>query len=195
MASSNLLPRCVLGCMYSFINIIYTLTSPLTSFFKMNFLCNIVDLQCYAYFCCTAKRAVMYRYESLTIKKAECWRIDAFELWCWRRLLKVPWTARWQNQSILKEINPEYSSKDWCWSWSSNTLATWCEELTHWKRPWCWARLKAGGEGDDRDGWMASLTQWTWVWVNSSYWRSTGRSGALQSTGVEKSQIQPRTFM
>ena len=60
--------------------------------------------------------------------------------------------------------------KDWCWSWNSNTLATWCEELTHWKRPWCLERLKAGGEGDDRgqDGWMASLAQWTWVWVNSA---------------------------
>ena len=62
--------------------------------------------------------------------------------------------------------------KDGCWSWSSDTLATWCEELTHWKRPWCWERLKAGGEGDDRgwDGWMASPTQWTWVWVNSGSW-------------------------
>ena len=60
-------------------------------------------------------------------------------------------------------------SKHWCWGWSSNTLATWCEELTHWKRPWCWERLRAGGKGDDRgwDGWMASLTQWTWVWTNS----------------------------
>jgi len=58
--------------------------------------------------------------------------------------------------------------KDWCWSWSSNTFSTWCEELTHWKRPWCWERLRAGGEGDDRgwDGWIASLTQWTWVWAN-----------------------------
>ena len=109
MASSNLLLRCVLDCLYSFINIIYTLTSSLTSFLKTNFYCSIVDLQCYVYFCCTAKRAVMYRYESLTIKKAECWRIDAFELWCWRRLLRVPWCARRQNQSILKEINPEYS--------------------------------------------------------------------------------------
>ena len=62
--------------------------------------------------------------------------------------------------------------KDWRWSWSSNTLATWCKELTHRKRPWCWKRLKAGGEGDDRgwDGWMASPTQWTWVWVNSGSW-------------------------
>ena len=73
---------------------------------------------------------VMYGCESWTIKKAERWRIDAFELWYWRRLLRVPWTARRSNQSILKEISPEYSLKDWCWSWNSNTLATWCEELT-----------------------------------------------------------------
>ena len=96
---------------------------------------------------------VMYGCESWTIKKAECWRIDAFELWCWRRLLRVPWTARRSNQSILKEISPDYSLEDWCWSWSSNTLATWCEELTHWKIPWCCERLKAGGEGDEMVGW------------------------------------------
>ena len=102
-------------------------------------------------------------------KKPEGQRIDAFELWCWRRLFRVPWTARRSNQSILKEISPEYSLEDWCWSWNSNTYATWCEELIHWKRPWCWERLKAGGEGDDRgwSGWMASLTQWTWIWGNS----------------------------
>ena len=75
---------------------------------------------------------------------------DAFELWCWRRLLRVPWTARRSNQSILKEISPNIHWKDWCWSWNSNTLATWCEELTHWKRPWCWERLKAGRQGDNR---------------------------------------------
>ena len=107
---------------------------------------------------------VVYGWESWTIKKAERERIDAFELWCWRRLLRVPWRARRSNQSILKEISPEYSLEG-CWSWNSNTLTTWCEELTHLKRPWCWERLKAGGEGDDRgwDGWMASPTQWTWV--------------------------------
>ena len=112
---------------------------------------------------------VVYGCESWTIKKAEHWRVDAFELCCWRRLLRVSWTARRSNQSILKEISPEYSLEDWCWSWSSNTLATWCKELIHWKRPWCWERLKAGKEGDNRgwDGWMASLTRWTWVWVNS----------------------------
>ena len=70
---------------------------------------------------------VTYGCESWTIKKAECRRIDAFELWCWKRLLRVPWTARWANQSILKEISLNIHWKDWCWSWNSNTLATWWE--------------------------------------------------------------------
>ena len=78
--------------------------------------------------------------------------------------------------------------KDWCWSWNSNTLATWCEELTHWKRPWCWERLRAGGEVDDRgwDGWMASPTQWTWVWVDSGSWWWTGRPSILQFMGSQR---------
>ena len=80
-----------------------------------------------------------------------CWIIDAFELRCWRRLLRVPWTARRSNQSILKEISPGVHFKDWCWSWNSNTLATWCKELTHWERPWCWERLKAGEKGTTQD--------------------------------------------
>ena len=131
---------------------------------------------------------VMYECESWTIKKAEHRRIDAFELWCWRRLLRVPWTARRSNQSILKEIS---HWKDWCWSCSSNTLATWCEELTHLKRPWCWQRLKAGGEGDDRgwDGWMALLTRWTWVWASSGNWWWTGEPGVLPSM-MSQSQIR-----
>ena len=102
---------------------------------------------------------VMYRCESWTITKAECQIIDAFELRFWRRLLRVPWTAR-SNQSILKEINLNIHWKYWCWSWCSNTLATWCEELTHWKRSWCWEKLKAGGEGDDKNemvGWQHQL--------------------------------------
>ena len=112
---------------------------------------------------------VIYGCESWTIKKAELLRTDAFELWCWRRFLRVPWTGRRSNQFILKEISPEYHWKDWCWSWNSNTLAPWCEEMTHWKRQWCWVRLKAGGEGEDRGwgGWIVSLTQWTGVWVSS----------------------------
>ena len=78
--------------------------------------------------------------------------------------------------------------KDWCWSWNSNTLATWWEELSDWKRPWCWARLRAGEEGDDRgwDGWMASPTQWTWVWVNSGILWWTGRPGVLQFMGSQR---------
>ena len=105
---------------------------------------------------------VMYGCESWTIKKAEHWRIDAFELWCWRRLLKIPWTARRSNQYILKEISPEYSLEGLMLKLKLQYLATWCKELTHWKRPWCWERLKAGGKGDDRGwhGWMASPTQW-----------------------------------
>ena len=75
--------------------------------------------------------------------------------------------------------------KDWCWSWNSSTLATSCEELTHWKRPWCWEELGAGGKADDRgwNGWMASLTQWTGVWVNSGSWWWTGRPGVLRFMG------------
>ena len=131
---------------------------------------------------------VMYGCESWIVKKAECRRIDAFELWCWRRLLRVPWTARRSNQSILKEISPGVHWKDWCWWWNSNTSATSCEELTHWKRPWCWEGLGAGGEGDNRgwDGWMASPTQCTWVWVKSGSWWWTGRPGMLWFTGSQR---------
>ena len=78
--------------------------------------------------------------------------------------------------------------KDWCWTWNSNTLATWCEGLTHLKRPWCWERLRAGGEGVNRgwDGWMASPTQWIWVWVNSRSWWWTGRPGVLQFMELQR---------
>ena len=128
---------------------------------------------------------VMYRCESWTIKKAERQRMDTFQLWCWRRLLRVPWTARRSNQSIERRSVLKTHWKDWCWSWNVNTLATWCEVLTHWKRPWCWQRLKAGGERDDRgwDGWMASLTWWTWVWVNSGscWWMRKPVHGVAKS--------------
>ena len=112
---------------------------------------------------------VMYRCESWTIKKAECRRTDAFKLWCWRRLLRVPWTARKSNQSILKEINPKYSLEGLILKLKLQYYTTWCKEPTHWKRPWCWERLRAGGEVDDEgwDVWMASSTQWISVWANS----------------------------
>ena len=125
----------------------------------------------------------MYGCESWTIQKAEHWRIDAFELWYWA------WTSRRSNQSILKEINPEYSLEGLVLKLKLQNLVTWCEELTHWKRPWCWERLKVGGEGDNRgwDGWMASLTQRTWVWVNSVSWWWTGRPGVLSPWGCKES--------
>ena len=120
------------------------------------------------------------------------WELDYKESWTpknwcfWSVVLeKTLETARRSNQSILKEISPLVHWKDWWWGWNPNTLATWCEELTHWKSPWCWGRLKAGGEGDDRgwDGWMVSPTKWTWVWVNSGSQWWTGRPGVLWLMG------------
>ena len=125
---------------------------------------------------------VMYGCESWTIKKAEHQRIDALELWCWRRLLKVPWNARRSNQSILKEISPEYLLEGLMLKlklqYFGHQMRTDSFEKTRW-----WDRLKARGEGDDRgwDGWMASPTQWTWVWASSRSWWWTGKPGVLQS--------------
>ena len=115
---------------------------------------------------------VMYGCERWTIKKAECQRTDTFELWCWRRFLRVPWTARRSNQSILKEISPEYSLEGLMLKLKLQYFGHLMQRMTPWKRPWCWERLKAGGEGDDRgwDGWLASPTQWTWVWASSGSW-------------------------
>ena len=126
---------------------------------------------------------VMCGCETWTIKKAECWRTDAFQLWCWRRLLRVLWTARRSNQSILKEISPVYSLEGWMLKLK---LQYFGHLMTHWQRPWYWEWLKARGEGDDRgwDGWMTSPTQWVWVWVNSGSWWWTGRP----VHGVTKSQ-------
>ena len=102
----------------------------------------------------------IYGCESWTAKKTEHWRTDAFKLWCWRRLLSIPWTARRSNKSILKEMNPECSLEGLMLKLKLQYLATRFEELTHWKRPFCWERLKAKGEGDDRGqgSWMASPT-------------------------------------
>ena len=103
---------------------------------------------------------VMYGCESWTVKKAECRKIEAFELWCWRRLLRIPRTARRSNQSILKEISSGCSWKDWCWSWNSSILATSWEELTHWKRPWCWwdwGQEEEGTTEDEMAGWHHQL--------------------------------------
>ena len=129
---------------------------------------------------------VIYGCESWTTKKAEHQRIDAFELWCWRRFLWVPFTARRSTQWILKETSPTYSMEGL--RLKLQYFGHWCEELTHLKRPWCWDRLRARGEVDNRgwDGWMASPTQWTWVWVNSGNWWWTGRPGVLQPMGSQR---------
>ena len=118
----------------------------------------------------------MYGYESWTIKKAERQRTDTFEPWCWR-LLRVPCTARWANQWTLKEINPEYSLE-------GLMLKLKLQYFGHlmWKVDLSEKTLILGKTGDNRgwDGWMASSTQWTWVWVDSGSWWWTGRPGMLQ---------------
>ena len=126
------------------------------------------------------------------------WELDYKESWApknwcfWtvtlEKILESPLDCK-EIQSVHPKRNQSWLFiKDWCWSWNSNTLATWSEVLTHLKRPWCWERSKVRGEGDDRgwDGWMASLTQWTWVWVNSESWWWTGRPGVLQSMGSQR---------
>ena len=122
---------------------------------------------------------VMYRCESWTIKKPEHQRIDAFKLWCWRTLLRAPWTAR-SNQSILKEISPEYSMEG---------LLLKLQYFGHlmWRADSLEKTLMLG-KIEDRgwNGWMVSLTQWTWVWANSRRWWRTGKPGVLQSTGSQR---------
>ena len=118
------------------------------------------------------------------------WESWVLKNWCfWTVVLE----KALESPLDCKEIKPVHPKgnihwKDWCLSWSSNTLATWCKEATHWKRPRYWERLKVGGEGDDRgwDGWMASLTQWTWVWASSRSWWWTGKPGVLQSMGSQR---------
>ena len=135
---------------------------------------------------------VVYGCKSWPIKKAEPWRIDAFELWCWKRLLRVTWTARRSNQSMLKGNES--------WIFIGRTDA---EAPTLWppdaksrliRKDRCWERLKAGGEGDDRgwDGWMASLTQWTWVWASSGKWWRTGKAGISSPWGHKESDMTER---
>ena len=110
---------------------------------------------------------VMYGCETWTVKKAEHRRIDAFELWCWRRLLRVPCTARRSNQSILKEISPECSLEGLMLKLKLQYFGHLMWTVDSLEKVWCWEGLGSGGEGDDRgwDGWMASATRWTWVWT------------------------------
>ena len=122
---------------------------------------------------------VMYGCESWTIRKAEHWRMDAFELWCWRRLLRVPWTARRSNQSILKEISPEYSLEGLMLKLRLQYFGHLMWRTDSFEKPLMLGKI----EGGRRRGWqrmrwlMASPTQWTWVWVSSGSWWWTGRPG------------------
>ena len=131
---------------------------------------------------------VTYGCASWSIKKAECWIIDAFELWCWRRLLNVPWAARRSNQPIIKEINPEYSLEELMLKLKLQYFGhlTWRTDSL--EKTLLLERLKTGGERDNRwwDGWMPSPIQWTWVWARSRRWWRTGKAGVLQSTGLQK---------
>ena len=125
------------------------------------------------------------------------WELDHKESWIlnnwyfWTVVLEKTLDSPLHGKEV-QSVNPKRKSvlnihwKNWCWSWSSNALATWREELTHWKRPWSWERLKAGGEGDDResDDWMVSPTQWIWAWASSRWWWRTGKHGMLQSMGL-----------
>ena len=130
---------------------------------------------------------VMYGCESWTVKKAECWIIDAFELWCWRRLLRVPWSPRKSNQCILKEISHGYSLEGLMLKLKLQYFGHLMRRADSLEKTLMLERLRAG-EGDDRgwDGWMASPTQWTWVWVDSRSWWWTGRPGVLRFIGSQR---------
>ena len=130
---------------------------------------------------------VMYGCESWTVKKAEHWRIDAFELWCWRRLLIVPWTERRSNQSILK-ISPETSLEGMMLKLKLQYFGHLMRRVDSLEKTLMLGGIGAGGEGDDRgwDAWMASQIRWTWVWVNSGSWWWTGRPGVLWFMGSQR---------
>ena len=131
---------------------------------------------------------VIYECESWTIKKAEHWKIDAFELWYWRRLLRVPWTARRSSQSIVKEISPGCSLEGLMLKLKLQYFGHLMWRVDSLKKTLMLGRIGAGGEGDDRgwDGWMASPIWWTWIWVSSGSWWWTGRPGVLQFMGSQR---------
>ena len=131
---------------------------------------------------------VMYGCESWTIKKAECWRIDAFELWCWRRLLRAPWTARRSNQSILKEINPEYSLEGLMLKLKLRYFDHLIQRADSSEKTLMLGKIEVRRRrGWQRMRWLDGITDsWTWVWVNSKSWWWTGRPGVLQFTGLQR---------
>ena len=131
---------------------------------------------------------IRYGCESWTVKKAEHQRINAFELWCWRRLLRVPWTARRSNQSTLKETSPGCSLEGLILKLKLQYFGHPMQRVDSLEKPGCWKGLRAWGEGDDRgwDGWMASPTLWPWVWISSGSWWWTGKPGVPPSMGSQR---------
>ena len=131
---------------------------------------------------------VMYGCESWTVKKAECQRVNAFELWCWRRLLRVPWTARRSNQSILEEISPEYSLEGLMLKLKLQYFGHLMRRADSFEKTLMLGKIEGGRRRGWRrwDGWMASLPRWTWVWVGSGSWWWTGRPGILQFMGSQR---------
>ena len=129
----------------------------------------------------------IYGCESWTIKKVECWRTVAFKLWCWRRLLRVSWTARRSNQSILKEISAGCSLEGLMLKQKLQYFGHLIWRADSFEKTLMLGKIEGGREGVDRgwDGWMASLTQWTWVWVISGNWWWTGRPGVLRFMGSQ----------
>ena len=127
-------------------------------------------------------------YEIWTIMKAEHQRIDTFKLWCWRWHLRIPWTERRSNQSILKEINLEYSLEGLKLKLKLQYFDPLMWRTDSLEKTVCWETLRVGEKGDNRrwDGWMASSTQWTWVWISSENWWWPGRPGVLQSEGLQR---------
>ena len=124
---------------------------------------------------------VMYGCENCTTKKAEHWSTDAFELWCWRRLLRVPWTARRSNQSIVKETSPGCSLKGLMLKLKLQSFGHMMQRTDSLEKSLILGKTEGRRKGDDRewDGWMALLTQWTWVWASSRSWWWTGKPGML----------------
>ena len=129
---------------------------------------------------------VMYGCESWTIKKAECQRIDAFELWCWRRLLRIPWTARRSNQSMLKEISPGYSLEGLMLKLKFQYFGHLMWRADSLKKSLMLGKIEGRRRRGWQDGWMASPTWWTWVWVNSGSWWWTGKPGVLRFMGSQR---------
>ena len=144
-----------------------------------------IDLVSYVFFFFPV---IMYGYESWTIKKLSAKELILLNCgvgegsWESLGLQGDPTSPFWRRSAL------GFLWREWFWSWNSSTLATSCEELTHWKRLWCWEGFGAGGEGEDRgwDGWMASLTRWMWVWVNYGSWWWTGKPGLLWCMGSQR---------